>query len=169
MNVDARSELSLRRVTALNVEEVCDLSDTLTAEQQEMVADNARSLAVGFCSGSAWFRAVYAGETPVGFVMTHTGYDWDDDIECPGVYLWRLMVARPYQGMGFGRRVVELVARDVLASGRTELFTSFGEGAGSPEAFYDRLGFVRTGDSYGDEPEVVLDVRRFLAVVDAAG
>lgn len=42
-----------------------------------MVADNGSSIAIGFCSDAAWFRGVYADETPIGFVMTHTGSDWE--------------------------------------------------------------------------------------------
>ncbi|MCP2256554.1 diamine N-acetyltransferase [Streptoalloteichus tenebrarius] len=150
------SELTFRRISALNVCEVCELSETLSEQQRGMVADNGTSIAEGFCSTNAWFRAIYADETPVGFVMLHFGSDWDDGIECHGAYLWRLMIGGPFQGMGFGRRAVEFVVREVRARGYRELFTSYGEGEGSPEPFYSSLGFVRTGDHYGDEPEAVL-------------
>ncbi|SHG79390.1 GNAT family N-acetyltransferase [Streptoalloteichus hindustanus] len=153
------SEISLRRISALNVTEVSALSETLSKQHRNMVADNALSIAEGFCSQNAWFRAVYADETPVGFVMLHYGADWDDGVECHGAYLWRLMIATPFQGMGFARRTLDLVTSEVRSRGYRELFTSFAEGEGSPEKFYERLGFVRTGDHYGDEPEVVLALK----------
>ncbi|SCF68995.1 GNAT family N-acetyltransferase [Streptomyces sp. Cmuel-A718b] len=153
------AELTFRRITALNVCEVCELSETLSEQQQGFVADNGMSIAEGFCSNNAWFRAVYADETLVGFVMVHIGTDWDDGIECPGAYLWRLMIAGQFQGLGFGRRVVGKVVEELRAQGMRELFTSYGEGPGGPEAFYRRLGFEPTGGRPGEddeETEVVL-------------
>jgi diamine N-acetyltransferase len=101
-------------------------------------------------------RAIYAEETLVGFIMLHQGSDWDDGIDCPGVYLWRFMIARPFQGKGIGKKAIELVVRDLKARGIRELYTSYGLGEASPEGFYKGLGFVLTGDSYGEEPEAVL-------------
>ncbi|MER7483208.1 GNAT family N-acetyltransferase [Rhodococcus qingshengii] len=158
VTITRKSELTYRRITALNVEDICELSETLSDVQREMVADNGTSIAEGFCSDVAWFRGVYAGETPIGFVMTHTGSDWDDGIECHGEFLWRLMIASPFQSFGFGRRVVQEIARRVVASGRTRLYTSYSLGFGSPEGFYRRLGFEPTGDSFGEEPEALLDL-----------
>lgn len=151
--VTKNSEVTFRRITALNVCEVCELSSTLSDEQEDMVADNSMSIAEGFCSENAWFRAIYADETPVGFVMVHIGTDWDDGIDCPGAYLWRLMVGGDFQGMGFGRRAVEYVVKEVRAQGMTELYTSYEEGRGSPAPFYRRLGFEPTGRTIGDDEE----------------
>ena len=150
------AEISFRRITALNVCEVCDLSETLPAEQRKVVADNGQSIAEGHCSDSAWFRAIYADEALIGFIMLHKGYDWDDGIECPGVYLWRFMIAHPFQKRGYGRRAIEMIVTHLKTEGWRELYTSYGLGAGSPQNFYKGLGFELTGDSYGDEPEVVL-------------
>lgn len=80
--------------------EVCELSETLSEEQQGFVTDNGMSIAEGFCSENSWFRAVYADETLIGFVMLHVGSDWDDGIECPGAFLWRLMVGGQFQDLG---------------------------------------------------------------------
>ena len=68
------------------------------------------------------------------------------------------MIASPFQSFGFGRRVVQEIARRVVASGRTRLYTSYSLGFGSPEGFYRRLGFEPTGDSFGEEPEALLDL-----------
>ena len=100
----SESEISFRRITSENVSEVCELSETLSPEQREMVADNGVSIAEGFCSQAAWFRAIYLDETLVGFVMVNDGDEWDDGIECDGPYLWRLMIAGPHQSAGVGRR-----------------------------------------------------------------
>ncbi|SEB68539.1 diamine N-acetyltransferase [Nitratireductor aquibiodomus] len=150
------AEITFRRVTSANVSEVCELSETLSDQQREFVADNGTSLAEGFCSESAWFRAIYADECLVGFVMLHEGSDWDDGIDCPGPYLWRFMIARPFQGRGFGRRAIAGVADRLRARGIRELYTSFGLGAGGPQKFYEKLGFVPTGGMFDEEVEVVL-------------
>ncbi|GLV76194.1 GNAT family N-acetyltransferase [Streptomyces hygroscopicus] len=160
-SVSSASELTFRRISALNVCEVCDLSATLSEEQRGMVADNGMSIAEGFCSSNAWFRAIYADEVPVGFVMVHIGSDWDDGIECPGAFLWRLMVGGEFQGMGFGRRAVEHVVENLRAQGMTELYTSYGEGPGGPKDFYQRLGFVPTGGTVGEEDEETEVVLKF--------
>ncbi|WP_033075396.1 GNAT family N-acetyltransferase [Sphingopyxis sp. MWB1] len=150
------AEISFRRITALNVCEVSELSETLPDEQREAVADNGTSIAEGFCSQNAWFRAIYADEILIGFIMLHKGYDWDDGIECPGVYLWRFMIAHPFQKRGFGRRAIEIVITHLKTEGWRELYTSYGLGVGSPKEFYKSLGFEPTGDHYGEEPEAVL-------------
>ncbi|CAN7276878.1 MULTISPECIES: GNAT family N-acetyltransferase [Ensifer] len=150
------AEITFRRISALTVCEVCELSETLSEGQRNMVADNGTSIAEAHFSENAWFRAIYAEETLVGFIMLHQGSDWDDGIDCPGVYLWRFMIARPFQGKGIGKKAIELVVRDLKARGIRELYTSCGLGEASPEGFYKGLGFVLTGDSYGEEPEAVL-------------
>ena len=150
------AEITLRRISALTVCDVCELSETLSDEQRNMVADNGTSIAEAHFSENAWFRGVYADETLIGFIMLHEGSDWDDGIDCPGVYLWRFMIARPFQGKGYGKQAIALVLRDLKARGLHELYTSYGQGPGSPEGFYQGLGFKPTGEYYDDELEAVL-------------
>lgn len=149
-------EVTLRRITIDNVEDICDLSKTLSPVQRNKVADNGESIAVAHYSEDAWFRAVYAGEEPVGFIMLHTGADWSDGIDFPGMFLWRFMIAGPHQGKGYGKKAIGLVLRNLATRKIYELYTSCGEGEGSPLAFYQQLGFTPTGDYYDDEVELKL-------------
>lgn len=149
-------EISLRRITAETVTEVCDLSETLTAAQRDKVADNGYSIAEAHYSENAWFRAVYVGDEPAGFVMLHLGGDWHDGIEHDGAFLWRFMIAGPFQGQGVGQQAIALVVRGLKARGFSELYTSYGLGEASPEGFYKRLGFEPTGVMLGDEAEALL-------------
>ena len=131
--------------------QVCRLSDTLSEVQKRMVAPNSISIAQAHFSEYAWFRAIYAGEKPVGFLML---YDNPQEQE---YFLWRLMIAGPYQGMGFGRRAIELLVAYVRTRpGATELRTSCGQGVGSPISFYRELGFQPTGEVVGAEIELRL-------------
>lgn len=139
--------VSLREITAESVREICDLSTR--ESQRSFVAPNAVSLAQALFSDRAWFRGVFAGETAVGFVMLH------EDSEKPEYYLWRFMIDGRYQRMGFGRRAMELVIERVRSlPGARELLTSVVPGEGSPQEFYERLGFHPTGD--WDDGEAVL-------------
>jgi hypothetical protein len=42
--------------------------------------------------------------------------------------------------------------------GDPEIYTSLHLGPARPKVFYDQLGFIPTGNYYGDEPEVVLKI-----------
>ena len=146
----------LDRITAENVLQVCRLTGTLSPAQRMAVTENAVSIAQGHCSDQAWMRAIYAEEELVGFLMLHIGSNWADGIDCPGVYLWRLMIAGPHQGKGCGASAMRILFAHCRSLGVPEIYTSYHLGEGSPEDFYRKLGFVPTGDHYRDEPEVVL-------------
>ncbi|WP_067783012.1 GNAT family N-acetyltransferase [Nocardia amikacinitolerans] len=144
--------VELRRITAETVYEVCKLSETLSPEQRKMVADNGVSIAEAHFADAAWFRGVYVGDEPVGFLMLDLGMDPDE----PGVSLWRFMIAGPHQGKGYGRRAIEGLVAHLKARGTNTLYTSYGLGPGSPEGFYRALGFEPTGELVDDETEAVL-------------
>lgn len=148
--VNADSEVTLREVTAETVRAVCRLE--VAESQKGFVAPNAVSIAQAYFEPKAWFRAIYADETPVGFAMVY------DDPEAGEYYLWRFMVAAHYQGLGFGRRGLALVIAYVRDRPNAEnLLTSFVPGEGSPRGFYLKQGFVETGVMHGDELELRLD------------
>lgn len=88
--------------------------------------------------------------------MLHFGSDYEDGIDCDGAFLWRLMIAGPHQGKGYGKQAMMKLTRTLRGFGFRELFTSCEQGDGSPEGFYRKLGFVETGDHYGEEIELVL-------------
>lgn len=145
--VTADAVVSLREVTADTVRAIIRLK--VKPEQTQFVAENATSIAQAYFEPKAWFRAIYAGETPVGFVMLF------DDPETPEYFLWRYMIDGRYQKMGFGRRALQLFIDHVRTRpGATELFTSYVPGEGSPGPFYLGLGFVETGEV--DEGENVI-------------
>lgn len=134
-----QSKVTLREITADTVRTICNLS--VREDQKQFVASNAVSIAQAYFSEYAWFRAIYADDTPVGFVML------EDQPEKPEYFLWRFMIDARYQGMGFGRRALEMLIEHVRTRpNATELLTSFHEGDGSPQGFYEKLGFRLTGD-----------------------
>lgn len=158
-DIPQTSNVHFVRISAQTVIEICAMSETLPEQQRKSVADNALSIAQGHFSDQVWMRAIYADETPVGFVMLHLGSNWEDGIDCPGVFLWRLMIVGPHQGKGYGASAIKLLIDQLRALGIPELYTSYHLGEGGPGLFYKKLGFVPTGAYYGDEPEVILKIR----------
>jgi diamine N-acetyltransferase len=155
MNEDASTQVghgaavTLCEVTKDTVRAVCGLK--VAAGQEEYVAENAMSIAEAYFEPKAWFRAIHAGETPVGFLMLF------DDADAPVYFLWRLMIDAAQQGKGFGRRAIALLADYVRARpGARELLVSYHPGPHSPRDFYLKLGFRDTGRV--EEGEVVLSL-----------
>ncbi len=157
--VTRASQVTLREITGETLRPILKLSKTLSEVQQTHVADNATSIAQAHFEPHAWFRGIYADDTPVGFIMLYIGPDDDGPAEPahPIVwFLWRFMIAGPYQKLGFGRRALELIFDLVRQQGGTELLVSCHEGPDGPEGFYRRLGFIPNGKRYGEELGLVL-------------
>lgn len=145
MEVDSSSEISLREITKETFFGICQLS--VTPEQKLCMDTVAESLAEANFHETAWFRAIYAGEIPVGFVMI------DDRPLESRYYLWRFMIDARYQGMGIGRKAMALVVEHVKTRpNATEFLTSVMQIEGNPQGFYERLGFKLTGE-YADRSD----------------
>jgi len=135
----AHSQVTLREVTEDTVRTICDLS--VKDEQKKFVAPNAVSIAQAYFSKHAWFRAIYADEIPIGFLML------EDRPEKPEYYLWRFMIDANYQRMGFGRNAMTPLIQHVKTRpNATEMLTSVLQADGGPQGFYEMLGFQLTGD-----------------------
>jgi diamine N-acetyltransferase len=157
--METERRIHFKRITASTVLEICRLSETLSPVHRRMVTDNAISIAQAHFSERAWMRAIYVEDTPVGFLMLHFGSDYDDGIDCPGAFLWRLMIAGPHQGQGYGKEALDFLVAHLSAQGYHELYTCCGQGEGSPEGFYRAYGFTPTGDDYDGEIELVYAFR----------
>ena len=135
--------VTLREITDVNRDAVRAL--LVSPAQERFVASVADSLeeAVATPQAKPWYRAIYAGDEPVGFVML----SWDVT-PSPGILDER------HQRHGYGRAAVGQIVEIVRAEGAAELLTSYGQGDGEPWPFYERLGFEPTGEI--DAGEIVL-------------
>jgi len=151
---------------AVTLEEITDenraavLALRVAPAQEQFVSSVRDSLAEAaeYQHAKPWYRAVFArGEPaePVGFVMV----SWNCEPQPPEIigpwFLWKLLIDERHQGRGYGAAVVWQIAELVRAEGATELLTSFVPGDSGPAGFYQRLGFVPTGE-LDDSGEVIV-------------
>ena len=103
---------------------------------------------------------LYDRETPVGFVMIA---DEVDDPDYIAHFLWKLLIDERFQRRGFGTAALDLVAAYFRSKGVPTMWTSAGEGEGSPIPFYERYGFVRDGVHEDDDGSGEIMLRLDLA------
>ncbi|MCB0211857.1 MAG: GNAT family N-acetyltransferase [Anaerolineae bacterium] len=109
--------------------------------QKHFVATNAVSIAQAHFSQNAWFRAIYADDTPVGFVMLYI------DEEKPEYMVWRFMIDKNQQGKGYGYQALLKVIEHVRSLPKAkDLFLSYVPKEGNASPFYRQLGFEETGE-----------------------
>jgi len=149
--ITRNSSICLREVTADTVRVICRLE--VSEVQKHFVAPNAVSIAEAYFEPKAWFRAIYADEIPVGFLMLY------DDPDEPVYFLWRYMIDARYQKLGFGKRAMDLLLDHVRTRpGARQMSFSCHPGEEGPEPFYRRYGFSLTGKMLGDEAEMRIDL-----------
>jgi diamine N-acetyltransferase len=144
--------VSLREITPANDAAVRQL--TAVYGEDVFVVSASESLDEAAMSPGArpWYRAIYAGDQPVGFVMLSFDVPPGDPDYPWRYFLWRLLIDARHQGRGYGHAAMALVI-DVVrhAPGATDLFTSVAPGEGGPAAFYRSLGFESTGEWFDGE------------------
>jgi len=144
--------ISLRPITDANRQEVEALR--VSPAQEQFVSNVVESLqeAARYPGAHAMYWAVYAEETPVGFVMIA------DEVDSPDYtpqFLWKLLIDERHQGQGYGKATLDLIVEYFRGRPGVEaMTTSAVPGEGSPVTFYERYGFVRTGEI--DDGEIVL-------------
>jgi diamine N-acetyltransferase len=128
--------------------------DRFVASVEQSFAD-----AVEHPEACARYWTVYDGEQAVGFVMISDDIPRETleaDPTLVGPYfLWRLLIDERHQRRGYGTAALDALVAYVRGRPNGDaLLTSAGQGQGSPQPFYERYGFVPTGQVL--EHEVVL-------------
>ena len=143
----AEAKVSLREISASTVRAVTDLR--VAPEQEGYVASNAVSIAQAyFHREEAWFRSIHAEDLLIGFVMLRDATLLPPLPVPAQLSLWRFMIDRRYQGVGFGRKALELVVEHARTRpGIASLETSYVVGPHGPVAFYLSFGFRHTGET----------------------
>ncbi len=143
-NADA---ISLREITKDTLGPI--LRVKVRPDQDQFVANNAVSIAQAHFHDDAWFRGIYKGDDPVGFVMLSV------IPEKAEYFLWRFLIGAEHQGKGYGRAAIELLIDHVRTLPDAKaFFLSHAKGEGGPGPFYEKLGFVYTGEE--EEGELLM-------------
>lgn len=126
-------------------------------EQERFVSPVTRSLqeALEEPGAHAIQWAMYDDGTPVGFVMIADEVEGDEYLP---QFLWKLLIDRDHQRKGNGTAALVFVSDFFRERGRNAMWTSAGEGDGGPIPFYERFGFVRTGEVHGEEAILRLEL-----------
>jgi diamine N-acetyltransferase len=151
--------VSLREITETNRAYIEALA--VTEEQSRYVANVAESLveAAHYPDAKPWYRAVYADDEPVGFVMISDGVTVDKPEYVGPYYLWRLLVDHRFQGRGYGTAALDLVVDHVRRRPDARiLLTSHVVGPASPASFYQQYGFRPTGEVHDGEPILAFEL-----------
>lgn len=154
--------VTLREITAETVRAVTKLS--VAESQKGFVAPNAVSLSEALFSDEAWYRAVYADDELVGFVMLSDESLKKEPPAEPNIGLWRLMIDQAHQGRGIGRQVMKLVLEYVRSRpGIHYFYTSYVPEPGGPGPFYLGLGFEPNGEVEDGEIVLIYPLHRSAA------
>lgn len=133
-----QAKITLREVTKETFRPVAKLS--VADDQKGFVSNNAFSMAEASFEDEAWYRAIYAGDTPVGFAML-----FEDDEK--GEYgLWRFMIDQEHQGKGYGRAALELIIKRIKNHpNATKMELSVVPENSGAIKLYTSMGFKDTG------------------------
>jgi diamine N-acetyltransferase len=142
--------ISLRPVTPQNYEAVVTMR--VREDQKNFVASNLASLAEACVFPQRYPLAIYAGETPVGFLMSayieETQRHW----------IFRLMIAADQQGRGYGREGMRLLIERMRAiPGCALIYISYEPENDAARKLYVSLGFRINGEIEGGEEVAVLE------------
>ncbi|MCJ8296460.1 MAG: GNAT family N-acetyltransferase [Colwellia sp.] len=130
-------EVTLRRVTKENYEDVCELD--VTKEQQDYVACNMWSLVESQYNEGYETRAIYVKDEPVGFIM------WVQE-STSKISIWRFMVDKEHQKKSIGRIALNLALVEIQkVADLKEIEICYNPENPVAKEFYSSFGFSEVG------------------------
>jgi N-acetyltransferase len=162
--------VDVREIDFDNIDPVLRLN--AGARGESLVASNAISLAQASVNANAVPRAIYDGETVVGFIMLYNptrdpALAQKEEAPLDALYLWRFMVDFKRHGHGYGTAALRWAMRYAASQpALTRMRLSYVPIEGSAAAFYERHGFRKTGELDGSEvimEQSVESIRQHLA------
>ena len=143
--------ISLREITPQNFNAIAAMQ--VREDQKNFVASNLYSLAEAYVFPGRSPLAIYADETPVGFLMY---VDW---AERQQLWIFRLMIAAEQQGRGYGQAAMRLAIERMHAiPGCRQIYISYEPENQAARALYASLGFNITGEIEGGEEVACLEL-----------
>ena len=127
------SVVTLRPIGKSNEAACCALR--VHDDQLNFIAPNTDSLAWARANPNCVPRAIYAGDSLVGFIMYEPRGNRVFSVH-------RCMIDAKYQRRGFGRRAFELVIEKIRKQGGITVYTSFRPENDAAKKLYESAGFV---------------------------
>ena len=153
--------IEFREITLANLDEVISLE--VEPEQTELVADNLYSIAQAGLDPSGRCLAAYVDDKPVGFFFLK---EQENGVR---VYLCRFMIDRRHQGRGLGRRIMMQLLEMIFSSPVVEnVDLAVSRAKGGADGFYEKCGFVPTGEAYRGGWRMVLPRKRYRTIAGSA-
>jgi len=144
---------SVRPVDKANLDAVLKLQ--VAAGQRSLVATVERSLAQVAYEPRGRALAMFDGNTAVGMMLLYDARQ-DDAKPANQLYVWRLLVDARFQGLGHGRQAMRWIADEARRGGYTEVGLSHVDAPGAAGGFYEKLGYVYTGEVDDGERKMIL-------------
>ncbi len=143
--------VELKMINEANYQAVCALEVTTEQKSQNIISENADSIAEGRAIPEiARPFAIYANHQVVGFTM----FAFDD--KRAEFWLWRLMIGKEFQGKGYGKAVMPVIIDYFKNEGVQILKLSTKPENHLALKLYKDYGFVETGKLLEQEVELVL-------------
>jgi len=135
--------VTLKEITRENIRDVLALK--VAPEQERFVPAVGDMIARATLEQDVWYRAIYADDTPVGFIKI-----WEENTIEPD--LWGLMIDRSHQGRSYARTAVELAIQEIKAHNplAKRLCVGFLAEDGNARTFYEKIGFEVEGEQTFD-------------------
>ncbi|MCL2396747.1 MAG: GNAT family N-acetyltransferase [Defluviitaleaceae bacterium] len=142
--------ISLREITVNNFSDVIALQ--VADSQTHLVLSNAISIAQSKVMPECIPLAIYKDDMPVGFLMYCK--DRDDD----EYWLYRLMIDTHHQGHGYAKQAMEILVSKIKEDKtKHKILLGVHRDGGASVRVYQSLGFVFTGQVFGQEHIMQLD------------
>jgi diamine N-acetyltransferase len=156
--------IRLAAITSENIWDVVKLS--VHDGQKTFVATNTSSILEAYLAVTSGHVAlpfaVYADDTLVGFVMFGYGSAGDADepqIAAGNYTIWRFMIDRKYQGMGYGKEALAAsldYIRTLPCGEAAYCWLSYAPDNARAKKLYHSAGFAENGEIDDDEIVAVL-------------
>lgn len=146
-------------IRPLTEDTLVPLADLAVAPDQEaLVAPNVYTMAQALFVPAAEISGLWDGATPVGLLavidLAHPRAKLDPGARPDSVYIWRMMEAAEHQRRGHGRAALSHAVGLARARGRRQVTLGVSDRPETAMAFYEGMGFVRTGRVADGEVEM---------------
>lgn len=119
---------------------------TLPKEQEKLVAPNVFTLAESKFETHYVVKAIYLNDDLTDEIVGMLAYCREDEDGIENLYwLFRLMIAQPHQGKGYGKQAISLAIAEMNALGANQIRTMHHPDNLSAKHLYKKVGFEEVG------------------------